>query len=118
MIRSVVIAAALMPSLVLSAPRARELPAVGPVVPGLPGYDCRMPTPFDHDAVGPWPRPGARAVRAANGYGRTNYGYGTGGASASGAVAFPADSAAPCDLGELTLGRKGLDILGRDASPR
>lgn len=112
MIRSIVIiAAALAPTLALAAPRSRE--PVGPVVPGLPGSDCRMWSPFDHDVVGPSPRPGARAVRAASGWGRTAYGYGTGGASASGAVAFPANSAAECDIGELTFGRAGLDILPR-----
>ncbi|TGD97248.1 hypothetical protein [Methylobacterium nonmethylotrophicum] len=93
--------------------QARGRAPVGPVVPGLPGYDCRMWSPFDHDSVGPQLRPGARPVRAANGWGRTAYGYGTGGASASGAVAFPANSAAECDIGELTVGRKGLDILPR-----
>jgi hypothetical protein len=112
MIRSIVIiAAALVPTLALAAPRSRE--PVGPVTPGLPGYDCRMWSPFDHDVVGPHPRPGARPVRAASGWGRTAYGYGTGGASASGAVAFPADTVAACDIGELTLGRAGLDILPR-----
>ena len=111
MIRSAaIIAAALMPTLVLASPRTHE---VGPVVPGLPGYDCRLWTPFDHDAVGPYPRPGARRLRAASGWGRTAYGYGTGGASASGAVAFPGNSVAECDIGELTLGRAGLDILPR-----
>ena len=110
MIRSVVAAAALMPSLALATPRSREPIPVGPVMPGLPGYDCRLWSPFDHDTVGPHPRPGARPE---SGWGRAAYGYGTGGASASGAVAFPADSAAPCDLGELTVGRKGLGILPR-----
>ncbi len=112
MIRSlVIVAAALLPTLTFAAPRHRA--PVGPVVPGLPGYDCRLWTPFDHDAVGPTPRPGARPVRAGNGWDRTAYGYGTGGASASGAVAFPADSAAECDLGARTFGRAGLDILPR-----
>ncbi|MGX7704162.1 hypothetical protein [Methylobacterium sp. Gmos1] len=114
MIRSIVIiAAALVPALALAAPRAREPAPVGPVIPGLPGYDCRMWSPFDHDVVGSAPRPGARPVRAADGWGRTAYGYGTGGATASGAVAFPIDSAAECDIGELTFGRAGLDILPR-----
>lgn len=114
MIRSVVvIAAALMPALALAAPRSREPARIGPVVSGPPGYDCRLRTPFDHDVVGPIPRPGARPVRAASGWDGTAYGYGTGGASASGAVAFPVDSAAECDLGALTFGRAGLDILPR-----
>ncbi len=109
MIRSlVIIAATLLPTLAIAAPRPRA-----PVVPGLPGYDCRLWTPFDHDAVGPYPRPGARPVAAGNGWDRTAYGYGTGGASASGAVAFPVDSAAECDIGALTVGRAGLDILPR-----
>ena len=112
MIRSlVIIAAILLPTFATAAPRHRA--PVGPGVPGRPGYVCRMGTPFDHDAVGPTPRPGARPVRAANGWDRTAYGYGTGGASASGAVAFPADSAADCDLGERTLGRAGSNILPR-----
>ncbi|QRE72788.1 hypothetical protein [Methylobacterium aquaticum] len=112
MIRSlVIVAAALLPTLADAAPRPRA--PVGPVVPGLPGYDCRLWTPLDHDTVGPYPRPGARPVRAASGWGGSAYGYGTGGASASGAVAFPADSAAECDLGARTFGRAGLDILPR-----
>ncbi|GJD48039.1 hypothetical protein OPKNFCMD_0754 [Methylobacterium crusticola] len=72
---------------------------VGPLVPGAPGYDCRLPTPFDHDAAG------------RRGEGPPAYGYGTGGASASGAVTAPPGSVAACDLGALTLGRRGLDIL-------
>lgn len=111
MIRSIVIVAALLPSLALAAPRDR--PPVGLLVPGLPGYDCRLWTPFDHDVVGPYPRPGARPVRAASGWDRTAYGYGTGGASASGAVAYPVNSVAECDLGATTFGRGGLDILPR-----
>ncbi|KMO33756.1 hypothetical protein VQ03_24565 [Methylobacterium tarhaniae] len=112
MIRSVlVVAAALLPTLAVAAPRHRA--PIGPVVSGLPGYDCRMWSPFDHDVVGSSPRPGARPVRAASGWNGTAYGYGTGGASASGAVAFPADSAADCDLGASTFGRAGLDILPR-----
>ncbi len=109
MIRSlVIVATALLPTLAVAAPRPRA-----PVIPGLPGYDCRTWSPFDHDAVGPTPRPGARPVRAASGWGGTAYGYGTGGASASGAVAFPVNSVAECDIGEMTFGRAGLDILPR-----
>ncbi|TNC16022.1 hypothetical protein FF100_01785 [Methylobacterium terricola] len=114
MIRNaIILAAVLMPGLASAGPRTREPAPVGPVIAGLPGYDCRMWTPFDHDVVGPYPRPGARPVRAASGWGRTAYGYGTGGASASGAVAFPGRSVADCDIGELTFGRAGLDILPR-----
>lgn len=112
MIRSAVIIAALrLPTLAVAAPPHRA--PVGPAVPGLPGYDCRLWTPFDHDVVGAAPRPGARPVRAASGWGRTAYGYGTGGASASGAVAFPVTSTPECDLGERTLGRAGSNILPR-----
>ncbi len=108
MIRSlVIVATALLPTLAVAAARPRA-----PVIPGLPGYDCRLWSPFDHDAVGR-AAPGARPVRAASGWGGTAYGYGTGGASASGAVAFPVNSVAECDIGEMTFGRAGLDILPR-----